>query len=92
MAIHSVILKTKIRIQDVISPYSFDQFLISSTPRMWKRVKKRMNQLTVELWCLDSSINLKNPRVFLRREEQLYLEDNWAYPSDLTIHRDQRSK
>ena len=28
-------------IQDVISPYSLDQFLISNTPPMQKRVKKR---------------------------------------------------
>ena len=28
------------RIQDVISPYLFDQFLISYTPRTRKRVKK----------------------------------------------------
>ena len=41
MAIHSAISKTKIEIQDVISPYSLDQFLISSTPQTWKRVKKR---------------------------------------------------
>ena len=27
-------------IQDVISPYSIDQFLISNTPRTRKRVKK----------------------------------------------------
>ena len=27
-------------IQDVISPYSLDQFLISNTPRTWKCVKK----------------------------------------------------
>ena len=40
MAIHSAILKTKIRIQDVISPYSLDQFLISNAPQTQKRVKK----------------------------------------------------
>ena len=28
-------------IQDVISPYSLDQFLISNTPRTRKRVKKQ---------------------------------------------------
>ena len=27
-------------IQDVISPYSLDQFLISNTPRTWKHVNK----------------------------------------------------
>ena len=40
MAIHSAISKTKIGIQDVISPYSLAQFLISNAPRMRKRVKK----------------------------------------------------
>ena len=40
MAIYSAISKTKIGIQDVISPYSFDQFLISNAPRTQKRVKK----------------------------------------------------
>ena len=34
MATHSAISKTKIAIQDVISPYSLDQFLISNAPRM----------------------------------------------------------
>ena len=41
MAIHSAISKTKIGIQDVISPYSFDQFFISNAPRTRKCVKKR---------------------------------------------------
>ena len=40
MTIHSAISKIKIGIQDVISPYSLDQFLISYTPRTRKRVKK----------------------------------------------------
>ena len=40
MAIHSTISKTKIGVQDVISPYSLDQFLISNPPRTRKRVKK----------------------------------------------------
>ena len=39
MVIHSVIFEDEDDIQDVISPYSLDQFLISNAPRMWKRVK-----------------------------------------------------
>ena len=39
IAIHSAISKTNIRIQDVISPYSLNQFLISNAPRTRKRVK-----------------------------------------------------
>ena len=40
MAIYSAISKAKIGIQDVISPYSLNQFLISNTPRMQKHVNK----------------------------------------------------
>ena len=40
MDIHSAIFKDEDDIQDVISPYSLEQFFISSTPRTWKRVKK----------------------------------------------------
>ena len=40
MAIHFAISKTNIGVQDVISPYSLDQFLISSSPRTRKHVKK----------------------------------------------------
>ena len=39
MAIYSVISKTKIGIQDVIYPYSFDQIFVSNAPQAWKRVK-----------------------------------------------------
>ena len=41
MAIHSVIFEDEDGIQDVISPYSLDQFLISNTPPTRKHVKKR---------------------------------------------------
>ena len=37
-AFHSAILKTKFGIQEVISPYSFDKILISSTPLMRKLI------------------------------------------------------
>ena len=40
MAIHFEIFEDEDGIQDVISPYYLDQFLISNTPRMRKRVKK----------------------------------------------------
>ena len=40
MAFHSAISKTNIGIQDVISPSPLDQFLISCTPWMQKRMKK----------------------------------------------------
>ena len=50
-------------IQDVISHYSLDQFLISNTPRTQKRVKKVKISKTLRFWCLDSSILIENPRV-----------------------------
>ena len=40
MALHSAIFEDEYDIQDVISPYSLDQFLISNAPRTWKRVKR----------------------------------------------------
>ena len=40
MAIHSAIFEDEDGIQDVISPYSVNQFMISNTPRTQKRVKK----------------------------------------------------
>ena len=39
MAIHSAISKMNIGIQDVISPYSLDQFSIANAPRTRKCVK-----------------------------------------------------
>ena len=60
-------------IQDVISPYSLDQFLISNTPRMQKVSRRQRNQKTLRLWCLDNSISLENPRVSFRREDHLDL-------------------
>ena len=41
MAIHSANFEDEDGIQDVISPYSLDQFSISITPRTRKHVKKR---------------------------------------------------
>ena len=32
-------------VQDVISPHSFNQFLISNAPWMWKCVKKRKKSI-----------------------------------------------
>ena len=66
MAIHSAILKTKIRIQDVISPYSRDQFLTSSIPRMRKRVKnaKKSN---------DSRIVVSSQFDFTRKSKGVFL-------------------
>ena len=55
-------------IQDVISPYSFDQILISNTPRTPKRVKKLRK--SKDSWILVSRQLdlLENPRMLFRRE------------------------
>ena len=50
MTIHSTILKTKIGIQDVISPYSLDQFFdfkCSSNAETVKNVKKSIDSQIV---------------------------------------------
>ena len=39
-------------VQDVISPYPLDQFSISNTPRMWKRVKK--GKKLIDSWIVVS--------------------------------------
>ena len=39
-------------VQDVIFPYPFDQFSISSTPRMRKRVKK--GNKSIDTWIVVS--------------------------------------
>ena len=70
MAIHSAISKTKIGIQDVISPYSLDQFLISNAPRTQKRVKNAKESKDSQIVVSRQFDSLKNPRVFFHREEQ----------------------
>ena len=72
MSIHSAILKTKIRIQDVISPYALDQFLISSTPRTRKRVKnaKKSN---------DSRIVVSRQFDFTRKSKGVFSFANNSY-------------
>ena len=50
-------------IQDVISPYSLDQILISNTPRTWKRVKK-LNKSKDSQIVVSRQFNLlKNSRM-----------------------------
>ena len=49
MAIHSTIFEDEDDIEDVISPYSLNQFFISSTPRTWKRFKKAKKSLDSQI-------------------------------------------
>ena len=68
MAIHSTISKKKIGVQDVISPYSFNQILISNTPEMQKHVKKLKKSKDSQIVVSRQFDLLENPRVvFLSR-------------------------
>ena len=49
--------------QDVISPYSLDQFLISNTPRTQKRVKKLKKSKDSQIVVSRQFDLLKNPRL-----------------------------
>ena len=59
------VFKDEIEVQDVISPLSFDQTLISSSPWMWKRVKNTRNQTAHEsgVWTV---------RIFLKIHGRLF--------------------
>ena len=60
-------------VQNVISPYSLDQFLISNTPQTRKRVKK-VNKLKDSQNVVSRQFNLlKNSRVNFRHEGQFNL-------------------
>ena len=60
-------------IQDVISPYSLDQFLISNTPQMQKCVKKLKKSKDSQIMVSRQFDLLENPRVDFRCEEQFSL-------------------
>ena len=48
------IFEDEIEVQDVISPLSWDQIPISSTPWMWKCIKNTKKLNWHSNWCLDS--------------------------------------
>ena len=60
-------------LQDMISPYSLDQILISNTPRTRKRVKKLMKSKDSLIVVSRQFDLLKNSRIHFRREEHLNL-------------------
>ena len=64
------VFEDEFEVQDVISPLSLDQNLISSIPWMQKCIKNTINQLAHEMgvWTVRISRNFKGPS--FRREEQ----------------------
>ena len=60
-------------VQDVLSPYSFTQVLISNTPRMWKLFKKLKKSKDSQNVVSRQFDLLKNPRIHFHREEHLNL-------------------
>ena len=56
-------------VQDVISPYSLDQILISNTPQTQKLVKKLKKSKDSQIVVSRQFDLLKNPRDVLRRED-----------------------
>ena len=70
------IFEDKIEVQDVISPSSLDQTLITRIPWMQKYIKNTRNQLAHEMavWIVRNSQNFKGE--FFRRQE-LYLKSNF---------------
>ena len=56
MAFHSEFPKTKIEVQDVNSPLSFNQTLISSSPLARKWVKNTRNQTAHEMMVYTSRV------------------------------------
>ena len=65
--------KDKDDIQDVISPYSVDQILISNTPRMRKRVKKLKKSKDSQIVVSRQLDLLENPRIVFPCELQFNL-------------------
>ena len=61
----------KFEVQDVNSPFSFNQILISSSPWTWKWVKNTQNQTTYESGVRTSGIARKFTDYSLRRKELL---------------------
>ena len=78
------IFDDEIEVQDVISPFSLDQILISSIPWMRKCIKNTRSQMAYEMgvWTVRISQNFKGP--FFRCEEQLFKDRILGVTVDLT--------
>ena len=77
MAIHSAISKTKIGIQDMISPNSFDQFLISNAPRTRKCVKNAKKSIDSRIVASRQfDFTRKSKGVLPSRRTVLFIEEN----------------
>ena len=85
------VFEDEIEVEDVISPLSLDQILISSIPWMRKGIKNTRNQMALEIgvWIVRISGNFKG--TFFHREELVLKGRIWARPSDEEAHHDQRS-
>ena len=92
MAFHSEFPKTKIEVQDVNSPLSFNQTLISSRPWTRKWVKNTRNQMAHEMMLYTRLIWRKSTGQFFRHEELNLKRRIWAWLLDERVHRDWRSQ
>ena len=68
------IFKDKIEVQDVISPQSLDQILISSTPWTQKRVKNARKLIGARIVVSKQLDYLKTSRALFSVEEQVNLK------------------
>ena len=85
------IFEDKIEVQDVISPKSLDQTLISSILWMRKCIKNTKKSIGtwIDVWIVRISQRFKGNS--FRREKLVFKGRIWAWPSDEGAHRDQRS-
>ena len=90
-AFHSEFSKTEIEVQDMNSPSSLNQTLISSIHWKWKWVKNTRKQMAHEMMVYTSRISRKLTGAFSVRKEQLFKGKNRAQPLDEGKHRDLRS-
>ena len=72
------VFEDEIKVQDVISPLSFNQILISSIPWMRKCIKNTRNQMARELGVCTARISWKFKGQFFRREELVFKGRIWA--------------
>ena len=71
-ALHFAIVKTKVGIQEVISPYSFDEIVILSTPWMQKLILKRRK-------ARDSRIEMSKQIDYSKHSRMVYIVEEHAY-------------
>ena len=77
------IFEDEIEVQDVISPRSLDQILISGTPWMQKRVKNMKKSNDTRIGCLDSLNFSKIQGRNFRSRRTVYLKGKLGVTVDL---------